>query len=153
MRRPSIVNALGFSLIELLFALAISGLLAAMALPGYRSSINRAQRLDAQQALLRVQQWQERYFSQHLRYASTIESTPESPGLGLPAVSDQRYYGLALQPDPQGEGYVALARALPAGGQADDPDCAQFSLDQTGMKSSADAQGRWRAPDRGFCWR
>ena len=51
----------GFSLIELLAALAIMSLLLALAVPAYHGHVVRAKRVQGQATLLRLMQQQERY--------------------------------------------------------------------------------------------
>ncbi|SRR5450830_214784 len=60
----------GFTLIELLIALCIIGLLALLAYPQFNNSVNKTKRTEAKAALLRAMQQQERYYSQHNRYAA-----------------------------------------------------------------------------------
>lgn len=59
----------GLSLIEILVALAILGILIALALPSYQESLRKAKRAEAKAALYQVMQQQERYFTQVGSYA------------------------------------------------------------------------------------
>jgi type IV pilus assembly protein PilE len=141
----------GFSLIELLMALAIAGLLAALALPGYSHVLNRAHRLDARLALLRIQHLQESYFASHLVYASRF-GAGDPPGLAVTPRSDHGHYLLELQTAPNGMSYTAVARADPAGRPAVDRPCAQLAIDQAGRRRAADAANLWRDDDPNRCW-
>lgn len=144
-------RAQGFSLVELLMALAITAVLTALALPGYGHVMHRALRLDARLALLRVQHRQEAYFASHLRYASDITSA-DPAGLALSGRSDQRHYLLELQTSADGMHYTVIARADPAGRQARDLLCTGYSLDETGYRRSADSANSWREDDPHRCW-
>ena len=73
----------GFSLFELLTALAIVGTLATVSVPAYQGMVAKARRSDALAAMLQVQLAQERWRSRHTSYASSLEvlgwSSPQSP--------------------------------------------------------------------------
>jgi type IV pilus assembly protein PilE len=141
----------GFTLTELLVTLAIAGLLAGLALPGYSHVINRALRQDARLALLRIQFRQEAFFANHLIYASQLGSSDES-GLGISPHSDGGHYLLELQTSADGMHYTALARIDPADRQATDSSCAQLTVDATGQRRSANAANNWRDDDPHRCW-
>lgn len=140
----------GFSLIELLATMAIAGLLAALAIPGYTHVVNRALRQDARLSLLRMQHRLEVLFANHLSYAA-----PVGNGTGGPSASgrsDQGHYLLELRIGADGMSYTALARADPSGRQATDSRCALFSIDETGRRRSADASNNLRDDDPHRCW-
>ncbi len=61
-------NQLGFSLIELMIAVAIIGLLAAVALPAYTDQIAKGERSECRAGTLKAMQQQERYFTQYNQY-------------------------------------------------------------------------------------
>lgn len=65
----------GFSLIELMIAVAIVGILAAVALPSYRDSVVRGQRAEAIAALLEAQQFMERFYAANDRYSTAANGT------------------------------------------------------------------------------
>ncbi len=60
----------GFTLVELMVALAVAGVLAAVAYPGYQLHVIRTRRTEAQVALQALMQQQERYFTQNNRYVA-----------------------------------------------------------------------------------
>jgi type IV pilus assembly protein PilE len=138
----------GFSLIEVLVTMAIAGVLAALAIPGYTQVVNRALRQDARLSLLRLQHRMEIIFANGMSYA------PEgaTAGPAHPSRSGQGHYLLDLHIAQDGMAYIALARADPAGRQASDSRCAAFSIDQTGRRRTADASGNWRDDDPHRCW-
>lgn len=66
----------GFSLVEIMVVLAIVGILASIAYPGYASYIARSRRIEGQMALLDILQQQERFYSLHNTYvAFSADST------------------------------------------------------------------------------
>ncbi len=142
----------GFSLIELLVAMAIAGLLAALALPGYSHLMNRALRQDARLSLLRIQHRQENHFATHLTYSRRLREDSASNGLAVTPRSDGGHYLLELHTAADGMAYTAVARADPAGRQANDSHCAQLMIDETGRRRSADAASNWRDDDPHRCW-
>jgi type IV pilus assembly protein PilE len=64
----------GFSLIELLIAMAIMGILVAVAMPVYTNSVIRSNRSEAKNELMQVAAEQERFFSSNNIY--TNDATP-----------------------------------------------------------------------------
>lgn len=142
----------GFTLIELLIGLAIVGILSAIAWPSYSAVIQRAQRNDARIALLQLQHQQERHYATHLRYASRIGATPGADTLVTPARTAGGHYRLSVTATADGQGYTATATADAAGQQARDRHCQGFSVDQTGLRRSADAHQNWSEADPHRCW-
>ena len=64
----------GFTLIELMIAVAIVGILAAVALPSYQRSIMKGRRVDAKAATLDLAAREERYFSVNNTYTNSAVS-------------------------------------------------------------------------------
>jgi type IV pilus assembly protein PilE len=62
----------GFSLLELMLAVAIIGVLAAIALPSYGDYVLRSNRTVAKTVIMRIVGQQESHFSDRKQYASTL---------------------------------------------------------------------------------
>lgn len=135
-RLPPTQRATGFSLIELMTSLAVVGILAAIAYPGYRDTVMGSQRADGQGALLRVALGLERCFTLYNAYDD------EECGVRLPAKSPEGFYEVSAE-ELAAERYTLLA--TPSGAQADDTQCGVLSLTHTGARG---ADGT--APAR--CW-
>ena len=58
----------GFTLIELMIAVAIIGILASVAYPSYREYVNKSRRVEAKKTLIAAQQWMERFYTENFRY-------------------------------------------------------------------------------------
>lgn len=108
----------GFTLVEMLCALVVIGVLAAIALPSYQHHITAARRAEARAALAQVQLAQERWRAEQARYATLGE-------LALPALTGEGHYELTVHV-PSTRGYAASATAL--GAQAADGACRHLRL-------------------------
>ncbi len=64
----------GFTLIELMVALAIVGVLVAIALPSYRKYVLRAQRTNAKAFLTQVMSKEEGWFNDRKAYGTTLSA-------------------------------------------------------------------------------
>jgi type IV pilus assembly protein PilE len=131
-------RACGFSLLELVVALAIVAILASLALPGYRAQQLRARRTEAISALMQIAALQERHYLQHRTYTLALEAVPPA-GLGLRASSENGRYAIAITA-ADAAGFSATATAV--GSQAGDSRCAAFTINETGARTAT-------SPD---CW-
>jgi type IV pilus assembly protein PilE len=72
----------GFTLVELLVALAIAAILAAIAVPSYQAQVAKARRVNMQGDLIRLAQFMERLYSEHGCYSSGDDcSDPSQPAI------------------------------------------------------------------------
>jgi type IV pilus assembly protein PilE len=118
----------GFTLIELMIAVAIVAIIAAVAFPAFNDSVRKGRRADALAAIAAVQQAQERWRGNNSTYAplaNTAASGSPPNGLGMPDTSASRHYTIAIS-DNTATGYTVTAVAQ--GSQASDSKCAKMSV-------------------------
>jgi type IV pilus assembly protein PilE len=122
--RPRLAGAAaGFTLVELLAAMAVAVLLGTLALPSFADHWRQARRSDATVALIRLQMAQEQFRAHHGIYAANLSQLRGASS----ARSDAGWYDIALAAvQPQSYEAVALARA--DGSQGGDSACAQITL-------------------------
>jgi type IV pilus assembly protein PilE len=140
----------GFTLLELLVAMAIVGILAALAWPGYGAIIQRAQRNDARLALLAIQHAEESHYQRFNAYTDALTLPGASGGLGLAARSASGNYALQVSTSDDGQHYSAMAQVLPQGRQSADHSCDMFLIDEIGQRAALDAGG---LDSTEACWR
>ncbi|MBS99374.1 MAG: pilus assembly protein PilE [Oceanospirillaceae bacterium] len=130
----------GFSLIELMIAVAIVGILAAVAYPAYTEHIREARRSDARVSLLELTQFMERYYTSNGRYTETAAADSGGPALPFtesPRDGSDKYYDLSLL-DVNPNDLTATAytiRAVPKGAMAGDT-CGTLTINQAGVKGA-----------------
>jgi type IV pilus assembly protein PilE len=126
----------GFTLLELLVAMALAALLITLGLRSQQGQSLRSGRLDAVEALSRLQQAQEQHRSAHGLYASDLAAL-----VGTAATSPQGRYAIALDRFG-GEAYRATAMAQ--GAQARDTACATLTLEvRQGFAQTGPDAGCW----------
>jgi type IV pilus assembly protein PilE len=112
----------GFSLIELMIAVVIVGILAAIALPSYRSHIIKGSRAAAQTELLQLASVQEKIYLNSNAYASSVTAAytgTSAGGLGVTSglTSDSKY---TLSLTAPGQTYTITATPVVGKTQAGD---------------------------------
>lgn len=118
----------GFTLFEVVIVAVIVGILAAIALPSYFSSIQKSRRTDAKSALVGAAGQMERYFTERGTYATaTLGSASTNV---YQAVSENGYYNLSLT---NLTATTYTVGAAPTGAQAGDP-CGTFTYTNLGVK-------------------
>jgi len=140
----------GFTLTEVLTALVVVAVLAALAIPMWRTHLLRVRRAEARDALTSLQAAQDRFFGRNARYATAAQLTAAAPdGLGLGATTAHGLYAITLATTADGLGFQATARAVPRAGQDGDDRCTTFTIDHVGQMGAADSSGADRSAD---CW-
>jgi type IV pilus assembly protein PilE len=77
----------GFSLIELMAAVAIVGILSAVAVPSYQAYIRRGQTQEATMALAEMRIKMEQYFQDNRKYDGYVDASCNQIGTGNPLVA------------------------------------------------------------------
>ena len=128
----------GFTLIEIMIAVAIIGILAAIALPSYARYVEKARRADATAFLSEVAGEQVRFFSENNAYAASMGEL----GYGAEATypTPEGYYTVSVALIGT-RGFSLTATADPDGLQARDTDCAAISITSTGARTPSTAAG------------
>ena len=140
----------GFSLIELLAALVIVGVLLALAMPAYQGHVVRAKRVQGQAALLRLMQQEERYYTQNNQYLAFSSASPTLLAQQFPwwsgdgpasSAAGSAYEIEALACAESTLAQCVLLRATPGTAKVDaqfhDAACGTLSLSSTGQRGSS----------------
>jgi len=128
----------GFTLIELVIAMVVVAILAAIAVPSYRQYILRSHRVEAITALNNLAAAQEKFYLQNNTY--TAEAGPPPDGLGFAEndgdtfTTENGWYDIEITAADT-DTWSATATATAKDGQDGDTDCAAFTLDAAGAKS------------------
>ena len=119
----------GFTLLELMIAVVIVGILAAVAYPSYQSYVGRGYRAEAHSALHRLANLQEQYFLDQRQYAADLTRLGESNN---PAVTTGGRYQIATA--VTAVGFTLTATALSSQVSLDEG-CPALTLSANGIKT------------------
>lgn len=140
----------GFTLIELVVAVSIIGILTAIAYPTYLDQVRKSRRSDAHTALTQLANSQEKFYwncNSYTRFilagsataAVSANCNQANSTLGYnTTTSSNGYYNLSINP-ADANGYTL--RATATGAQLEDTACRTLTLTSTGQKTSADSGG------------
>ncbi len=146
----------GFTLIELVVAMVIAAILAAIAIPSYNNYVRKGRRTDAKSALLDMASLEERYFTTNNVYSQNPADLgyPGYPVGGPIPVGN--YYQVTIPaanfiaaavPTAAAPGGTPASYSLvatPVGDQINDTACTSFTVTSAGVQSST--------PAGGSCW-
>ena len=119
----------GFTLIEILIAIVIVGVLASVAFPTFIDQLRKSRRSEAFTALASMQQAQERWRSNQANYATTLSqlgvtSSTTSSGYYTLSVSG----GTSADPVDPATGYFVTAEGVSGTSQGNDTQCSKLSV-------------------------
>ncbi len=134
----------GFTLVELVITMAIVAILATIAVPAYRDSVSRSNRTEATTTLMRLSQALEKCYTQFSTFAvASCTAVPTTPT----ATTHYSYAFTARTPTA----YTLEATATSTM-QLADTKCRKFTIDQTGIKKSANSAGTVDSTNSNRCW-
>ena len=134
----------GFSLAELMITVAIVGIIAAIAIPSYRSYMLSANRTDAIRALTFAQQVLERCYSQNFSYLDVANDCPASATIVANTLHGD--YAITV-PVWTATSYTLQATAI--AGQTADTQCEQLTITNANQQGSLDNNAAVTTPT---CW-
>ena len=150
----------GFTLIELMIAVAIVGILAAIAFPSYQESVRKSRRADAEGALLGFANAMERHFTEFNSYCDAAaaggtvvalcgtgtEDTGAPAIYAPPAATAVNYTFTILAVTPTPTTYILQAAPVAGSSQANDK-CGTLTVNNTGAKTNSNG-----LPQPDECW-
>ena len=162
-------NKKGFSLLELMIAVAILGIITSIAYPSYLKQVQKSKRTPAKVELMRIAQLQESFYVQNLSYAKTLNGATSAGGLGFSAstvTTEGGDYTVSLA-STKADGNACTGtsatpcvlytlEAIPVSGkpQSHDDACTGFRLTNTGAKAAKSTAhtSYGTASVRDACW-
>ncbi len=127
------------TLIEIMIAVLIVGILMALAYPSYSEQVVKSRRADGRAMLYEAAMKQQQYYTVNNSYTSNIGAN----GLGMAASSPEGYYRLSI--DASRKAYrLTATRVSP---QDRDTKCGDLTLNHLSVKGNKNATLR-----AGDCW-
>ncbi|MFT2091608.1 type IV pilin protein [Paraglaciecola sp. 2405UD69-4] len=117
-----LTTSIGMTLLELMFVVAIIGVMATLVFPSFKNQILSSRRGEGVTQLLQLKIQQEAYRLENISYASTAE-------LSLPV---SEYYKFSVSNESATK-YKLTATAINS--QKEDTKCLNFSIDQSMQKT------------------
>lgn len=133
-------KARGFTLIEVLIAVAIVGILAAIAFPNYQNHLRKGRRADAQSFMMDLANRQQQYLMDARGYALDA-SFVATLGATTPT-SVATYYQLSVTPAAATNPPTFTIHAVPFAGGPQAPD-GELTLDNFNVKQRNDPNQGW----------
>jgi type IV pilus assembly protein PilE len=128
MKMQNIRKTWGFTLMELMIAVAVVGILAAVAFPSYQSQVIKTRRSDGKAALMSAAAKQEQYYLDNKTYADTLAK------LNVAAASPEGYYQIRITAS---SATAFTLQAAPQGSQTSDTICGNLTLNNLGTKTES----------------
>lgn len=135
---------LGFTLIELMIAVAIIGIVLKLAYPAYTNSVKKSRRSDAKTALLDLAQREERYLATANVYTTSAPALGYNAGTTITTAAPMNvlsgstaYYQLSVSMPSTATSFTATAART--GAQTGDTQCGDLTLTNTGLQGVANA--------------
>lgn len=131
----------GFTLIEIMIAVAIVAILAAVAIPSYNSSIQKSRRSDAKAALVSAASAQERWSFQYNGYSNggvnMVDIGGDTSPEGFYTISNSTNAGVGeCIDDPRINCFILTATPVAGLSQVHDTMCTTFTLSHIGVKGA-----------------
>lgn len=144
--RPTLRRPRGFTLIEMLVATSVAGVLSSIAYPSFQGALQKSRRADALVALVQAQTAQERWRFNQRSYGSLAQ-------IGLPATTAGGHYTIEVLAADE-DRYTLRARA--SGSQSRDQACRVLQMTVEGVTATRasgpdDGVGNGTADNR-RCW-
>jgi type IV pilus assembly protein PilE len=144
----------GFTLTEVMFAIAIVAIVAALAYPAYQNAVRKARRAEARATLWQVMEQEERFYTQNAHY---VAFSAESNGAdeksfswysgSSPSASAYEIAGEACSGDTIANCVLLTARpgTRRVNAAYSDPECGVLTLSSSGAKgASGDIDRCWQ---------
>jgi len=127
----------GYTLVELVVAMVIAAVLAAIAIPAYSNYVLQSHRTDAKTALLDLASLEERYFSVNNTYTAVATNVGYT---AFPQTVGSGYYQVSVAVTAPSTGTLATytLTATAIGYQTKDTTCSWLSLTNAGVQTSSD---------------
>lgn len=136
----------GFTLIELMIAVVVIGILSAVAIPNYRSYVQKAERTAAKGVMLNISQTEERYYTNNGTYVA-VAAAPAATTSGFQNYSGSSVatmkYSISVAAGSIANTSAALTDAYTITGTPVTTDalCGILKLDSTGAKAASGTGG------------
>lgn len=154
----------GFTLLELMIAVAIVAILATVAYPSYAEYVAKSRRTTTVGLLQQAQQWMERFYTENYRYDQNSAGTAVTDASQFPS-----WFSVSPKPGDGGAVYdiavtvtagvrdvYSIKATRKAGTNMANDRCGDYALDQYGRKklTSYDAaQFSSHAAALAYCWK